>query len=155
MIEATAFKSVVSPVLVGRAQSLAATEQLLRRARDGHGQTLLVTGEAGIGKSRLVAEIKSNALAQGFISLQGNCFETDRTLPYAPILDLLRREISAAAVPEIERDFGAHARELVKLLPELSRILPDLVPTPALEPESEKRRLFQTLSQFFTKLAKL
>ena len=50
----------------------------------------LVTGEAGIGKSRLVAEALAGLDAERARVLRGRCFEPDRALPYAPILDLLR-----------------------------------------------------------------
>src|SRR5437870_3957560 len=77
----------------------------------GQGQTLLIAGEAGIGKSRLVAETKLRLAGRGIDALAGHCFETDRTLPYAPFIELLR---SAPASIERSRD------ELVRLLPELA-----------------------------------
>src|SRR4051812_5949497 len=83
-------KRIESPVLIGRPQAVGATAARLTEARAGHGQILVLSGEAGIGKTRLVTESKSRALTLGFRILQGNCFEPDRTLPYAPLLDLLR-----------------------------------------------------------------
>jgi hypothetical protein len=50
----------------------------------------LLCDEAGIGKSRLVAEMKTFALARGFQCLQGHCFPADLSCPYAPLLDLFR-----------------------------------------------------------------
>jgi len=49
---------------------------------------VLLTGEAGIGKSRLVAEARRLASELGFTVVQGNGYEQDRALPYAPLLDL-------------------------------------------------------------------
>jgi predicted ATPase len=89
----------------------------------------------------------------GLLVLQGRCFEPDRALPYAPLLDLLHTFFSARSPDDILREAGSTAPELVKLLPELATVLPDLAPTPAFEPEQEKRRLFQALTQFFTCLA--
>src|SRR5690349_2354754 len=81
---------LVSPVLVGREQHLEALLHLVDRARAGQGQLALLAGEAGIGKSRLIAEVRRLAAAAGFQLLRGHCFEPDALLPYAPLLDLLR-----------------------------------------------------------------
>jgi len=50
----------------------------------------LVSGEAGVGKSRLLAELITEARAGGFLLLRGGCVEADRAAPYAPLLDLVR-----------------------------------------------------------------
>jgi tetratricopeptide (TPR) repeat protein len=130
--------------MVGRAPHLGLLKQCLAGARTGHGQILLIAGEAGIGKSRLVVESKRLATQEGFMLLQANCFETDRTLPYAPLIDAMRNLIAAGSVDS----FQPFASELVKLLPELRNLILGTEPTPALEPEQEKRRHFQALTQF-------
>lgn len=146
-------RSIVCPMLIGRAAQLDALERRIALACAGHGQVALVVGEAGIGKSRLVAEARVRAVEQGFAILQGHCFEPDRALPYAPLLDLLRAFLAAHRVDEIAKALGPSAAELVTLLPELADILPDAVPTPTLAPEQEKRRCFQALTQFFIRVA--
>src|SRR5689334_5165773 len=80
---------IVCPVLIERTDDLAALNKLLSQAKSGEGQVALLSGEAGIGKSRLVAELKKDAASQGFLLLQGNCFQADHVFPYAPFLDLL------------------------------------------------------------------
>jgi predicted ATPase len=79
--------SFLCPVLIGRTPLLEELARLIDHTQGGTGQTLLFAGEAGIGKSRLVAEAKTCAIQRGFHILQGNCFELDRALPYAPLLD--------------------------------------------------------------------
>src|SRR5260370_442308 len=83
------------PVFIGRASERDALFRLIDRTRSGQGSVALVCGEAGIGKSRLIAEAKAEASAPGFLLLQGSCFQVDSSYPYAPLLDLLR----ASAVP--------------------------------------------------------
>src|SRR6516162_8006549 len=83
-------KQIVCPVLIGREADLAALQALVEQAKRGEEQVALIGGEAGIGKSRLVAETKTYAAGQGFVLLQGNCFQADSAFPYAPLLDLLR-----------------------------------------------------------------
>ncbi len=146
-------KSVVCPVLIGRTPYLETLNQLLEQVGSGRGLTILIAGEAGIGKSRLMAEMKTRAAQGDYLILQGNCFEPDRFLPYAPLLDALRTLFAACSPTEILYHIGSFAPELVKLLPELTTLLPDLTLSPALEPEQEKRRLFLALIQFFTHLA--
>jgi predicted ATPase len=87
-------QSILCPILIGRDAQVAALTRLLAQARAGQGQIALISGEAGIGKSRLVAEIDAQARRQGCTLLQERCFETDRTFPYAPFVDLLRTYVA-------------------------------------------------------------
>jgi DNA-binding CsgD family transcriptional regulator len=146
-------RAVVCPVLIGRAPYLEAIERTLDQARDGVGQTMLLGGEAGIGKTRLVAEARRHAAAQDFLLLEGNCFEPDRALAYGPILDLLRAFAATRTPDELGEALGPTAPEAMKLLPELATGLPRVAPIPAFPPEQEKRRLFEALAQIVARLA--
>ena len=64
---------ILCPVLIGRDAQVAALSRLLDQARNGHGQFALISGEAGIGKSRLVAEVRRLAQAAGATIWQGRC----------------------------------------------------------------------------------
>ena len=105
-------------------------------------------GEAGIGKSRLVAAAKAYAAAQGFLLLQGSCFQVDSSYPYAPLLDLLR----ASVVPTPDAP-DPIVLEFARLLPELAPSLTGPPPAPLPDPEQEKRRLFAALTRFFKERA--
>ncbi|MEO7964414.1 MAG: BREX system ATP-binding domain-containing protein, partial [Gemmatimonadaceae bacterium] len=83
-------QSVVCPVLVGRDGPMSTVVHTLERAHEGHGSTLLISGEAGIGKSRLAKAMIERARERGFVTLKGASFEADRGQPYAPLLDLVR-----------------------------------------------------------------
>ncbi len=144
---------ILCPLLIGRQRHIRVLERLLEQALSGAGQVLVISGEAGIGKSRIVSEMKAVARSAGMRILQGTLFEPDRSLPYAALLDLFRRTFSAAEPAAIARDVGASAPELMKLLPELARSFPGMTPTPLLEPEQEKRRLIETLTQCFVQLS--
>jgi tetratricopeptide (TPR) repeat protein len=140
--------------MIGRASHLEALTRLLQKAQSGSGQTALIAGEAGIGKSRLVVEVKAQAAKLGFSILQGSCFETDLTLPFAPLLDLLQTFCANSTDPDIGAAFGDNAPELIKLLPEVSTRLPEIPAHQLLEPEAEKRLLFNALVQFFIRKAR-
>ena len=100
-------RPVVCPVLVGRAIPLETLKNLLSRVQAGHGGTLLISGEAGIGKTRLAGE--AGALAQGLgLDVQrGVCFESDRLVLYAPVLDLLRSLVAGQRAEELGQVLAA------------------------------------------------
>ncbi len=98
--------------LVGRDAELARLRGLLDDAAEGRAVTGLVGGDAGIGKSRLVAEVMQIAERDGFTVLCGQCAEIGDSVPYLPFADAFR-----TAPPHIE--------QAVKARPVLSRLLPD------------------------------
>ncbi len=142
------------PQLIGREEPLRLLRSELALAQKGQGRVCCIAGEAGIGKSRLVTEALSLQQTDGTRVLRGNCFEFDRNLPYAPILDLLRRFNASHSSAEITEAFAPTANELAQLLPELKTLLPILSPAPALEPGQEKRQLFEALAQCLIELCR-
>ena len=149
-MEETTPSPMITPRLVGRASQLATLQLLVEQAKRGEGHLVLISGEAGIGKSRLVAEVKTSTTSQGFLLLQGNCFPTDVTYPYAPLLDLLRSLFASHPAAPLAIELERLARDLFPLLPEL---VPDQAMPLPLEPEQEKRRLFAVLANFFLRLS--
>ncbi len=141
-------QSVVSPVLIGRGPALAALEAHLAVARSGQGETVLLSGEAGIGKSRLLTELEARATAgpAALRVVRGACFEQDRALPYAPILDALRR-LAPGGPDALTTLLGPEAPDLLRILPEVAAHVPPREPAPPLEPAQEKRRLFEALAR--------
>ncbi len=83
-------RPLLSPILVGRDDLLELAERRLAEAADGHGQLLLLAGEAGIGKTRLLAAILRKAGGAGFRISKGDLAPQDRQVPLASILDLAR-----------------------------------------------------------------
>jgi DNA-binding CsgD family transcriptional regulator/tetratricopeptide (TPR) repeat protein len=133
-------------VLIGRSGPLAAAGEVLERARRGEGGILLVSGEAGIGKSRLLRAVREEARSGGLLVLQGACFEAERSNPFAPLADLVR-SLAAGASPALAASTLAPAApELLALFPELRSIFPGVTPSPAVDPEQDRRRLFHTLT---------
>ena len=149
-------KPLVCPVLIGRTTELAALRLLMDQAKSGQGQVVLLSGEAGIGKSRLVAEVKTYTSSQDFLFLQGSCFPTDLLYPYAPLLDLLRSFLSGHSHARPAAEVKQVAQAFLPLLPDVGHVLADVTPPPtltSLDPEQEKRRRFETLAHFLTCLA--
>ncbi len=133
-----------STALVGREVEFAAVCDLLKRARAGEPAAMLVGGEAGIGKSRLVAEFLGYAEAEGAQVLAGQCLELgEEGPPFAPfaaaLRDLLRRAGPAA--------FAGHEQEFARLLPELGPVGPETVL------DAQRGSLFELVAGLFTRLA--
>jgi predicted ATPase len=103
----------------------------------GQGGIVILSGEAGIGKSRLVAEMRRSTEAVDFQLLCGQCFPTDRAFPYAS---------------QIVTVLGSSTRVLFPSLPEQVQHLPELAshsPMFHLDAEQEQRRLFTALADVF------
>src|SRR5579875_247660 len=133
-------KPLVCPVLIGRLPDLHSLHALLKQAKNGEGGLALISGEAGIGKSRMVSEAKTYAAAHSFLLLQGNCFPADTSCPYAPLLDLLRALQTSSTGEPLVSSLASLARNIFPLLPEL---VPDQAfQLSNIEPEQEKRRIF-------------
>ncbi|MGW5123926.1 helix-turn-helix transcriptional regulator [Streptomyces sp. NPDC004069] len=115
----------VSPVFVGRADELSTLHDALTRAAGGEPQALLLSGEAGVGKTRLVEEFADAAVGADAVVVVGGCVEIGADgLPFAPFsaaLRALRRELPG----ELAAAAAGQEEELARLLPELG------VPAPA------------------------
>ncbi|HEX2995243.1 MAG TPA: AAA family ATPase [Anaerolineales bacterium] len=146
-------KSIICPVFIGRENDLQLLDWLIAQAEAGNGQFALISGEAGIGKSRLVKEAKARR-SKGALILEGNSFQTDSALPYAPLLDLFRNFFAVQPSGEIVQAMQSSAPQLVKLFPELTAHLPHLTAAPNPDPRQEKQRLFQAFIQTITELAR-
>src|SRR5690349_5094025 len=146
---------VVCPLLLGRSAHLDALNAIVSQVRAGQGRAVLLSGEAGIGKSRLAAEVKAQALAGDFELLEGRCFESDRAIPYAPVRDLLRTFLAtrppALAAPALE----PHAPNLLPLLPELRALFEDRLPSTEHRAANEPHQFVEALAQFVGGLATL
>lgn len=133
--------SFICPTMVGRDLPTQALVRLFEQAQNGYGQFALVSGEAGIGKSRLLREFRARV---GTVQiLQGNCYELDQTQPYAAFIDMLRPLLPSSD----NTPHAAYLHELSRLLPGLSGDLSGLA-----HPEMDKQQLRQTLTRLVLKL---
>src|SRR5437868_10087708 len=132
---------VICPTLIGRDPQLDSLRRLLAHARNGNGRVALIVGEAGVGKSRLLRAMTDDARRAGFFILQGAGFEAERSIPYSPLLDLVRLLASTTPPAVVAHVLGSAADHLVTVFPELHPLLPEASPGPSVDPESDRRRL--------------
>ncbi len=113
-----------SPILVGRATELLALDAALRRAEAGTPAIVLIAGDAGLGKTRLVDEFAAAARQSGARVLIGGCVDLGgEGVPYGPFLEALRalgRELQPDALAELLGEVGP---ELVAVAPGFARFL--------------------------------
>jgi DNA-binding NtrC family response regulator/tetratricopeptide (TPR) repeat protein len=146
---------------VGRQQELALLESRLAAAMRGQGQVIGVSGEAGIGKSRLLSEFRRAALAAGATYLEGRCLSYGSEIPYLPVLDVLRTtcaivdsdtpQSAAAKVRSRLEQAGIDADEGAPYLLHLLGIKAGELD--ATDPEAVKARIFETLRQLCVRTA--
>jgi tetratricopeptide (TPR) repeat protein len=139
-------RRIVRGRFVGREQELQEATSLWNQALSGNGQTLLISGEPGIGKTRLMRELATHVEVTGGRALIGEC-ESEGGAPYSPFAQIVRKALHKGT----ENGFNLPEfvlGDLLKLAPELKPYYPDVPPNPDLEPEAEQQRLFENVVAF-------
>ncbi len=145
-----------APILdfVGRTTELARLRVALDRARIGRGAMVIVAGEAGIGKSRLIDRLGAEVV-DGWRIVRGSCLElTAGELPYAPFVEAFRELIRGMAPERRPALLGPGRADLERLLPELATRAP-ADPSPAAIPDPlAQHRLFEVILGVVERLAR-
>lgn len=134
--------------LVGREQELAQVVRSAQAAQAGAGRLVLITGEPGVGKTRLAQELMVDMWQRGFLVATGRCYEAERLVPFYPFLEVL--SLALRATPE-----GMRAELATRWSP-LGRLLPELhipLQPPPTNPEEERERLLQAVGGYLQALA--
>ena len=146
---------------VGRNRELELLGSRLESAMRGRGQIVGISGEAGIGKSRLIVEYRESLAAKGVTCLEGQCHSHGTAAPYLPILDLLTAAcgIAEGDAPGLMADkarttlleAGMDLLETAPYLMHLLDIEHDAERFAELAPDVTKARIFETLRQLFVR----
>ncbi|MFH8488811.1 helix-turn-helix transcriptional regulator [Streptomyces longisporoflavus] len=148
----------VSPVFVGRSDELGVLNDALARARGtapgtGEPQALLLGGEAGVGKTRLIEEFTAAARAEGAVVALGGCVEIGAEgLPFAPFSSALR-SLRRQLPDEVDAAAADQEGELARLLPELGEAPQRRRGTDAQHDEEGMARLFELTVRLLERLA--
>jgi predicted ATPase len=139
---------------VGRSAELERLRTLMPRAGKRSQRIVLLGGEAGSGKSRLVREFAAEAAAQGVLVLSGSSDAVVRT-PYGPFVEALDQLARAVEPDELSAALGAGGGELTRLIPELPSIVGELPPPAEADPDTERHRLHTTVTHLLVGISRV
>jgi len=135
--------SSLCPVLVQRDDQLAILESALMEAHRGDGRLAVLSGEAGIGKTRLSSELASLARQLECEVLWGTCSEAELSLPYLPFVEAIGNYVDANDSSEIGDRLGPTRGEVSQLFPQLADAQGPSEPGNS---EQAKLRLFEAIA---------
>jgi carbon-monoxide dehydrogenase large subunit len=139
--------------LVGRQRELDAVLRQWSEAARGTIRVVLVDGEPGIGKSRLLQAVAERTAQDGAAVLRGGSSEAAGMPPYLPFLEALGEYVLAADAATLRAQAGPLAPVLATILPELVVRLGDLPSSYVLPPEQARLRLFEAVDRFLGSIA--
>jgi class 3 adenylate cyclase len=126
--------------MIGREAELSTLEDALLSALRGDGGVVIVGGEAGMGKTRLVNSLANTARRLGAMVIAGGCSEAELSLPYLPFLEAIGNYLATADISALRERLGSAADELAQLFPQFGRHSASLG-----DPAQSKMRLFESI----------
>ncbi len=141
--------------LVGRELELARLLELFEAVRDGRVRSAVVTGEAGVGKSRLLLEFRQRIRDTRFRWFEGHCVPYGRSTPYRSIVEIVRtsfglhdgdsEELAASKLDKLVSEFGAEGRQIAPALRHLLALGPTDAEMALLSPADRKAAITRAL----------
>ncbi|GAC1532623.1 MAG: hypothetical protein NVS3B1_26490 [Marmoricola sp.] len=117
-------------------------------------QVILVSGEPGIGKTRLVTELARTVADEAGVVLMGRCFD-DLRAPYGPFAEALGHLVAYAPDSLLADHVGAAGGDLVRVIPEIRARVPDL-PAPVIgDPELERLRVYRSVADLLARAGEM
>jgi tetratricopeptide (TPR) repeat protein len=143
-------------VFVGRDSERAMLMRSLEEARGGKGKLVLIDGAAGVGKTRIAAEIAVEASRRRVLTLGGACYDRDDPVPFIPFVEILETALAQTPNLAVFREaLGDDAAEIARLMPQLRRSFPDVPPPAELPPEQSRRLLFGAFAGFVKRVSRI
>lgn len=143
---------------VGRDQALSELNAAIVQSLQGRGSLVLISGEPGIGKTRLMAEFAALVQRAGVLSLWGNCWEGSEAPVFWPWIQILRAYRRGRDPEDLQRELGSAAQELHTILPELAgpgASRASLESATAATSQEARFRLFDAVAGFLRRAAQV
>jgi len=137
---------------VGREREIATFKEMLAAVAAGSGGIVLVSGDPGIGKTRLLAEL-SAMCGPGWRVFLGHAYDSEGTPAYLPFREALQRYIRDVPIDQLLRQIPEDSGELPLLFPEIRRRLPGQRTTSTPDPQSARYQLFEAIAAFLSAIA--
>ncbi len=134
---------------VGRSKEYGLLTKLIAGLAAGGGNTVLIEGEPGIGKSRLIREIVRHTETLGLPAFATNCYQIERAIPYQPVIDLVARALERTTSSALGQLAPVSLAELAALVPAVAERHPQLPGLSADFPEARQARLAHAVAQLF------
>jgi len=138
---------------VGRDEQMSRLLARLEEVCNGHGSIVILTGEPGIGKTRLLEEFADLALQRGARVLRGACYDGEWQPPYGPFAEAIAEYARTAETADLKAVLGNSAPTLARIAPSLHQHLSGIGEPVALDKDEERFRLLDSVSQFFISLS--
>ncbi len=143
--------------LIDRVEEMNLLREAVDRAVRREGGLVFLYGEAGIGKTRLTRELGAYARLRGIQVLYGRCpalFRMDGVPPYVLWNEVIKDYLQVCTPEQLYRVIGFYPSEVCKLVPEIKQKLGTIPQSLPINPEQERDRLFEAVSQFMINLSK-
>ncbi|MDX6717721.1 MAG: hypothetical protein QOH30_4279 [Baekduia sp.] len=141
--------SMGGPFFVGRELEAESLLSAWKQTLEGRRQAVLVAGEPGVGKTRLVHELATTVQQRGATILFGRCDE-ELGLAYQPFVEGLAQYVSTCDRDVLDRHVSAFGGELTRIVSDLSHRVPGLTEPLRADPEIERHRLFEAVADLLT-----
>lgn len=135
-------------VFVGRDREMERLRQAFDESLSGRGQMVLLSGEPGIGKTRLAEELSTYAQLRGAQVLWGRAYEWGGAPAYWPWIQMIRDYVHDRDPETLRSELGSNAPIVSQIVSEVRERLPGLAEAPVLEGEQGRFRLFDALTTF-------
>ena len=136
----------------GRSEAFESLLLAWKETLEGARRAVLVSGEPGIGKTRLVSELVRHAHEAGTSILWGRCDE-ELGAPFEPFAEALRHYASCVPVERLRAEIGPLGGELTRMIPDLAARVPGLAAPVSSDPETERHRRFEAVSDFLAEMS--
>jgi tetratricopeptide (TPR) repeat protein/archaellum biogenesis ATPase FlaH len=151
--EALAENPLYRRVFVGREPELKQLKSAFDGAISGQGALMMVMGEPGIGKTALCEQLSTYVTLRGGRTLVGHCYEKGSlSLPYLAFVEALRSHVLTHEAKDLRKELGSGAADVARIISEIRERL-KIKLRPQKNPEEEKYRLLQAVTEFLSNAA--